>query len=449
MTPLTQVKTVEVPLSDAQRAWIDRADAAVDREWMADLLSRLVEIPSPYGEETAIAGFLAGAMADAGLDAEVQHIDDRSANAMGRLGAGADGPSVLVFAPLDSPFTGRAEDDVPWVGDGIPDHMRPVAQRTGDGIVGLSAHNPKAHIAAAVAAAKALRESGAALTGAVTLAFGAGGAPANPRRGDQRPRVGHGRGCEFMLDEGLTADFAIVAKPGYRVAWEEVGVCWFRVRVRGTQTYVGRKHLLAYRNPIADAAHVVLELEKWFETYTARHTDGVCAAQGAVGAIEGGWPNMPAFVPAACDILVDMRITPRTTPDEARAELEAELARIAAARPGLAFDCETLVAIPGFATDPDSWIIQSCLRAWETIEGRAHEPYIDTSGQTEAVILRRRGIPTARIGLHQHMGPNAEQDRTAKHSMGAVGLADMERYARTLIRAFVDTCTRTRADVNL
>ena len=113
-----------------------------------------------------------------------------------------------------------------------------------------------------------------------------------------------------MLSRGLDSDFAIVAKPGYAVAWEEVGLCWFRVRVRGVQTYVGRKHVLAYRNPIADAAHVIAGLESWFDEYARRHTDGLVAPQGAVGAVQGGWTYKPSMVPAACDLYVDLRISP-------------------------------------------------------------------------------------------------------------------------------------------
>lgn len=447
MIAVTEVETRPAPLSDAQRAWVRDAAARIDEAWMTGLLARLVEIPSPWGEERAIAEALCGVMTEIGLDARVQEIDSQSANAIGTLVGSGDGPSLMIFAPLDSPFTGRAVEDVPWVGDTVPDHMTPKAI-IGDGTVtGLGADNPKAHIVSAIMAAKALIETGAEFGGSLTLAFGAGGAPANPRPGDPRPQTGHGRGCEYMLANGIGSDFAIVAKPGYAVAWEEVGVCWFRVRVRGVQTYVGRKHFLAYRNPIAEAAHVVTGLEEWFTEYADRHTDGLVAPQGAVGAIEGGWTYKPSMVPAACDLYVDMRISPRTPPEQARIELEEALARIAAAHPGLETDCEMIVAIPGFGTDPENWIIQSCIRAWEDIEGRPHKPYLLTSGQTEAVILRRHGIPTARFGLPSVMTKAAAGAEPPAHSMGAVALAGMSRFTHCLIYSIVDTCSREKREV--
>ena len=445
MEAVTQVETIPAALADAQRALIDGAAALIDEAAMTDLLARLVDIPSPFGEEMAIAEFLAETMAGLGLEAGVQRIDGTSANAIGRIGGG-DGPSLLIFAPLDSPFTGRAEDEVPWVGDELPDHMRARAI-VGDGTVtGLSADNPKAHIVSAITAVAALIRAGAHLGGSVTLAFGAGGAPANARPDQGGRRVGHGRGCEYMLENGVGGDFAIIAKPGYAVAWEEVGLCWFRIRVRGVQTYVGRRHFLAYRNPIVEAAPVITALEDWFGRYAERHTDGLVAPQGAVGAIQGGWPYKPAFVPAACDLYVDLRISPRTPPETARRELEDELDRIRAAHPGLEADCEMIVAIPGYGTDPRNWIIQSCIRGWEDTEGKPHRPFLDTSGQTEAVILRRHGIPTARFGLPAVMTASAD---APKHTMGMVEVAGMRRFTRCLIYSIVDTCTRSRAEVGV
>jgi acetylornithine deacetylase/succinyl-diaminopimelate desuccinylase-like protein len=412
---------------------------------MIDLLRRLVETPSPFGEERAIAELIAGSLHACGLDSIVQPIDEVSANAIGRMGSG-EGPSLLLFAPLDSSFTGRAEDEVPWVGDTLPDYMRAQAIVENGSVTGLGADNPKAHITAMIAAAAAIKKAGARLTGSMTLAFGAGGAPANKRPAQTRSNVGHGAGCKHMLEHGLSGDFAIVCKPGYAVAWEEVGLCWFRIRVRGIHNYVGRRHSLTYRNPIVDAAGVVGELEKWFPEYTARHTGGLCAPQGAVGAIEGGWNYKPSFIPAACDLYVDLRISPRTTPLEAKRELEDALTGIKAKTPGLEYDCEMILAIPGHATDPRNWIVQSCIRGWEEVEQKRHRPLLNTSGQTEAVILRHHGIPTARIGLPPAAALNANPSRSTR---GMAKVEDIDRLARCLIYTMIDTCTRELAEVGV
>jgi acetylornithine deacetylase/succinyl-diaminopimelate desuccinylase-like protein len=433
-------------LDDRERErYAARLTGLLDRDWMLRELARIVDIPSPTGEERPLAEHLVELMRELGLKAWVQPIDALSANAIGELGDG-DGPSVMLFAPLDSAFSGIEAEEVPWSGPALRPDQRPVARIEGDGVVGLSADNPKAHIISIISAVAALRKAEVPLTGRVVLAFGAGGAPSNKRPALARWNVGLGAGCEFLLQQGVRADFAIVTKPGYAVQWEEVGVCWFRVRVHGVQSYVGRKHVLAENSPIVKAAALVPLLEEWFKEYSARHTDGLVAPQAAIGAIKGGWTYKPAFTPAACDLYVDMRISPRSTPMEAWRELNGALRAIQerVGEKNLGIDCKLIAAVEGPATPETNWIPQACIRAWEAVEGRKHEPFKLTSGQTEAVILRRHGIPTARIGLPAAMSPGGER---TQHTMGVTRVGGMLKLAEVLSRALIDTCTRSLEDV--
>jgi succinyl-diaminopimelate desuccinylase len=430
-------------LDDRERErYAARMAGLFDRDWMLQELARVVDIPSPTGEERRLAEHLVQLMRELDLKAWVQPIDALSANAIGELGEG-DGPSVMLFAPLDSAFSGVESEEVPWSGPALRPDQRPVARIEGDGVIGLSADNPKAHIISTISAVAAIKKAEVPLTGRIVVAFGAGGAPSNKRPALGRWNVGHGTGCEFLLQQGVRADYAIVTKPGYAVQWEEVGVCWFRVRVHGVQTYVGRKHVLAEDNAIAKAAALVPLLEEWFKEYSARHTDGLVAPQAAVGAIEGGWTYKPAFPPAACDLYIDMRINPRSTPMEAWRELNSAL-RVMAKRHDVTMDCRLIAAVEGPATAETSWIVQACIRAWEAVEGRKHEPFKLTSGQTEAVILRRHGVPTARVGLPAAMSPGGER---GKHTMGVTKVGGMVKLAEVLARALIDTCTRNLEEV--
>jgi len=439
-----RIGSTVAPLSDSDRArYASRLAGFLDRDWMLRELARIVDIPSPLGEERRIAEHLVDLMRELGLKAATQPIDPLSANAIGELGDG-DGPSVMLFAPLDTALSGVEAEEVPWIGPALrPDHV-PAARIDGDGVVGLSADNPKAHIIAILAAVAAVRKAEGPLTGRIVVALGAGGAPSNKRPDLSRWNVGHGTGCEFLLQQGVRADFAIVAKPGYAVQHEEVGVCWFRVRVHGTQSYVGRKHVLIEDNAIVKAAALIPLLEQWFREYADRHTDGLVAPQGAIGAIEGGWKYKPAFTPAACDIYVDMRISPRTTPMQAWRELNDALGRFAQDR-NIVADCKLITAVEGPGTPDDDWIPRACIRAWEAVEGRKHEPFKLTSGQTEAVIFRRHGIPTARIGLPAQMSPTGGE--RMQHTMGSTKVGGIVKLAEVLARTLVDTCTRSMEEI--
>jgi len=308
-------------------------------------------------------------------------------------------------------------------------------------VLGLGAQNPKGHGACIVAAVEAIAAAGIPLAGDLHAGFGAGGMPANPRRADLGP--GHGVGCRHVV-EVLRPDHAVIAKSGWAVSWEEVGLTWFEVRVPGTHTYVGSRHLLPYRNAIDAAGQIIHGLERWFETWAEEHRDGLVAPQGVVAAIEGGWPYMPAFTTAECRFWLDLRISPRTSPAEAAEALRAELDRLASQIP-TAVDIRQMVAIPGTRTEPDAWIVRSAISAWEAIEGRPHQPIAGLSGATDANILRAMGVPTARIGLPKVRPDNLEVD--FQLGMNAVDVNDMAQLSEHLIRVAVDTCTRSSEEL--
>ncbi|HEY7062444.1 MAG TPA: peptidase dimerization domain-containing protein [Chloroflexota bacterium] len=441
----TDVPVTQLPLSAEQRGWLERAWAQVDADRIAQLNLDLTNIPSPTGEERAIAEFLTRYMGVAGFDARYQPIDEQQGNAVGRLRGSGEGPELLLYAPTDVAFAGSEEEDVPWIGPSVRADLRPHASREGDDVIGLGAENPKAYVTCVVAAAEAVARAGVPLRGDVIVGLGAGGMPTNKRPGLGRWNTGQGNGCSFMLEQGVRGDFAILAKPGYAVAWEEVGISWHRVGVKGTLNYTGIRHVVPYTNPIVEATKVIAGLEEWFPEYSARNTSGLVAPQGSIGAVEGGWTYKPAFVPRLCNLYVDLRVSPRTDPMEVKHQLEAALHHIEGKHPELELDYEMILAIPGTHTDPQNWIVQSLMRAWEAREGRPHEARGGTSGATDAAILRGRGIPTARLGLPRAVPPAAYPG----FSMGVAHVPAMRRLTECLVYAIVDTCTRDRGEVGL
>ncbi len=211
------------------------------------------------------------------------------------------------------------DDDEPYIRDGD--------------VVGMGAENPKGYAACVVAAAQAIKAAAVPLQGSLLVGLGAGGMPTNRRPSSQKFNAGQGAGCAFMLEQGVRGDFAIIAKPGWSVAWEEVGLCWFKVIVRGDLNYTGVRHVVKGRNPIVHAAKVIGLLEEWFAEYTEKNTSGLVAPQGSINAIQAGWTHKPAFVPAACHFFVDLRISPRVSPVEAKRQFGEAIERIVKANP--------------------------------------------------------------------------------------------------------------------
>lgn len=422
-----------------QHQWVERARKAIDINRVRELVVGMVDTPSPTGQEATLARWLASRLSEGGLQGQYQPIDPDQGNAIGCWSGNGGGDSVLLYAPIDTFTVGTDEEDLPWIGPELRADMRPGAEVVGDYVIGLGASNPKGHAAAVITAAEALATADVPLAGDVFVGLGAGGMPTNGRIRDglSRHNTGQGVGCSFMIEQGMWPDHAVIAKPGWAVAWEEVGLCWFETRVHGRFSYVGSRHRMPYRNAVADAGIVVAELERWFPDYAIAHTDGLVAPQGIVASIEGGWPRLAAASSALCRFTVDLRISPRTSPAQARREFGAAIDRIRSAHPEIEIDWKMVLAIPGTATPQDAPVVQAAIAAWEEAEGRPHQPIIENSGATDANILRNRGLSTARIGMDR-IGPEAPLPLDFASGQNVVDLREVERLARTLIHLAVD-----------
>jgi succinyl-diaminopimelate desuccinylase len=419
-----------------------RAFERVRQDRLAEALARIIDIPSPTGEEGPLAREIVSLLRQCGVAAKEQVVQGAQSNAVGVLRGTGNGHSLLLYSPIDTVTSNDSSEDLPWAGQTLRRDMTARSWREGDTVFGLGAQNPKAHAACILVAAEALAATEAPLRGDLLVGFGAGGMPTDSRPG-QPPDTGHGVGCAHMLRSTPRPDYAIIAKTGWFVSWEEVGLAWYEVRVRGTHTYVGSRHLLPYVNAIRQAARVVERLEAWFPTWAEAHRDGLVAPQGVVSFIEAGTERTAAFTPAECRVRFDLRLSPRTAPEAADQAVE-RLLRELATDFEIDLTWRRLVAIPGTTTSPDNWIIRSSIESWEALSGMSHEPILGLSGATDANILRRHGIPTARVGLPK--APIAGLD--FQLGMNAAHLAHMEQLTKFLIRTALITCNRDRGAQN-
>jgi acetylornithine deacetylase/succinyl-diaminopimelate desuccinylase-like protein len=418
----------------------DTAVAAISRERLVEVVAAMVDIPSPTGDERPLAEALVGWMDTAGIEANLQPIDATQANAWGRIRGDRTGSDLMLYAPIDTWSTGDPTIDVPFVGPRVRPDMTPHAQVTADTVVGLGAMNPKGHAACNLVAAEVLRAAKVPLRGDLLVAFGAGGMPTNAY--DDRPRrnVGQGVGASFLLEQGVWPDHAIISKSFWGVNRQEVGLAWLDVTVHGLHSYVGARHRLPDDNPIVTAAALVAIIDEWLLAWPGAHQVGETLPQGAISAIDGGLSRMVSGIPASCRMRLDVRLAPGTSPLDARRGLAEHLAAHA---PGDAqIDVDLALAIPGSETPADTEIYRETVAAWESIEGRTHQPPTQQSGATDANILRNRGIPTVRIGLPKVQVEGQELDYAG--GMNTVDIAAMVRLTELLVRVAVATCTRTR-----
>ncbi len=423
-------------------AKLDEVLGGITPDRLMELTVMLVDVASPTGGELPLARVIGTLLTKMGLESHVQPIDDRQGSAWGRLRSTRTSPDLLLYAPIDTLSSGDAAHDLPWAGEVMADHMWPQALVDGDVIRGLGAMNPKGHAACVLAAAEVLAAAAVPLTGDVLVAFGAGGMPANADPGSDRQHIGQGVGASFLLEQGVWADQALIAKSHWAVSRQEVGLAWVDVTVHGLHSYVGARHRIDYRNPIGEAAGLVQRLEAWLrDTYPRDHTTGEVAPQGVVSAIDGGLPQVAATVPASCRLRLDLRLAPDQSPLSARREVAAVVEEWAD-KTGVRTDVELALAIPGSQTPADAPVVQACIAAWEREEGRDHTAPTGQSGATDANILRNRGIPTARIGLPKVQVDGGELDFAA--GMNTVTADSMVRLTRVLVHTALILCSSTK-----
>src|SRR5690606_40563 len=113
-----------------------------------------------------------------------------------------------------------------------------------------------------------------------------------------------------------------------------------------------------FRSSILPASTIIQEIEAWLPEYTKQHTAGTVEPHGWISAVRSGWPEKPAFPSAATEIYLDVRINPRTSPADVRADFARLMADIAKRHPDMEMDWEMIGSTPGGMTDPANWIVQ-------------------------------------------------------------------------------------------
>lgn len=438
--------TVKMPLSAMQNEALAKAKAKLNPQRLKQLLFDITNIHSPTGATRTVSEFVAGRMAEIGLKPTLDPMTEISSNVLGEKRGSGGGATLLLYAPIDTHLEGD-ESDFPWAGSEQFADLRPEAKMADDWVYGLGSSNPKAMVASLLEVATALIEADVPLIGDLNVGFADGGMPVTI---PWRDNAGMSHGLHHLLNRGMAPDFAIIMKPWNWVYHEEPGMGWFKILVKGTLGYAGvPRGLPEFRSSVVPAATVILELEQWLIDYAERNKSGDIYPHGWIAGVRGGWPERPAFPTAVTEIFFDVRISPRTTPGEVKAQFADFMADLKHRFPDINADWEMYGSVPGGTTDPGNWIIQSARRGWEHIEGRAYSTPDPLGGQTDGAALRRLGVPTARIGWPWPASGSPEPIAEGLGGMGATYVPDLMPCLEKILYAAIDTLMRPRSELGL
>src|SRR5438552_511460 len=307
--------------------------AHINRDELAQLGCDLTSIPSPTGQEKAIAEFILAWFEGNGLKAVRQDVEVDRPNAVGILKGDGTGLSLGFNGHTDTSFTGT-DADLRMVAN-IEPEAELKGRIVGNKVQGLGISNMKGGVAAFMIAGKALSRSGIALKGDVVLAAVVGEisrTPVGPWQSSQYR--GEGIGTRHLLAHGMHTDYAVCADGSdLNIVWTQTGVVQVKITTFGQpEAAWGTKRSdfpMEQKNAIVKMTKIIGAIEKWGaefeEKYVYASPTGPLLPKVNIGGIEGGAPYRPNYFPGVCSIYVDVRMPPQLRPVAIKHELETVL----------------------------------------------------------------------------------------------------------------------------
>ena len=307
--------------------------ACIDRNELAQLGCDLTSIPSPTGQEKAIAEFILGWFEANGLKAVRQEVEPDRPNAVGILKGDGGGLSLGFNGHTDTSYTGTSAD-LRMVAT-IEPESELKGRVVGDKVQGLGVSNMKGGVAAFMIAGKALKRSGIRLKGDVVLAAVVGEISRTPIGPWQAQEYrGEGIGTRHLLAHGMHTDYAVCCDGSdLNIVWTQTGVVQVKITTFGQpEAAWGTKrsqYPMEQKNAIVKMTKIIDAIERWGERFEQHYVHdsptGPLLPKVNIGAIEGGAPYRPNYFPGVCAIYVDGRMPPQVRPVTIKHEIEQVL----------------------------------------------------------------------------------------------------------------------------
>jgi acetylornithine deacetylase/succinyl-diaminopimelate desuccinylase-like protein len=426
----------------AAGAALERIWASIDQDAVCRLAMDLAAIPSPTGEEAALADFIVGWFADLGIATIRQEVEEGRANAVGIVPGRGDGPSLMFNGHMDTGAPVRHEDVGPLP---APEPVMP-PRIDGDLLFGTGMDNMKSGLAAIMSAAAAVHASGPALGGDLIVAAVAGEmdrAPVDQYQG--RHFRGKGVGTRFLLTHGVVSDYALIADTShFGVSWAECGDVIVKVSTSGRALYTPFTRRSEdpglSENAIVKMARLVEALERWGSEYEQRSVyrfgGGEVHPKVSITSMAAGAPFKVANTPPHASVYVDVRLPPGELPIEVLRELRSVLEAS-----GIDHRLEPYLTQRGYERTGVEPLVEAVDEAHRMVRGTP-PPQIDpaeTSMWTDTNLYHEAGIPSVKFGIGAALRDSADGELGGKtripHSTSVADLVDATRmYAAVAAR---------------
>ena len=380
---------------------------ALDEARLKAFARELIRTPSLSMEEEAVSRIVESEMKSLGYD-EVR-VDDLF-NVVGVIKGSGTGPTLLFNGHIDHAGVGSMKDPFSAeVIDGRPfDHDGPV-------IYGRGACDMKGAVAAMVHAGAMIKQAGVSLSGNVLITCVA------------REEMARGEGIRRLLENGLTADFAVSGEAtGLQVYVGHRGKFEAKVTTRGRTSHGGYPQ---------GGINAIFKMNAFFNALQADYPlpDHDFLGKATVTALDiSASPGaLTPIVPDRCEAVIDRRFFPDETEESLLEGFRQLFAAVKERDPEFEAVIEPLKWFPAMFTDPDEAIVQSMIRARRQILGETGEIGAWYFG-VDGTFINQAGIPC--VGL----GPGNEY--LAHTPRDVVPVRDLMDAARIYAALIEDVC---------
>ncbi|HEY7248258.1 MAG TPA: M20/M25/M40 family metallo-hydrolase [Xanthobacteraceae bacterium] len=414
--------------------------AHIDRNELAQVGCDLASIPSPTGQEKAIAEYILTWFEANGIKAVRQEVAPDRPNAVGIIKGSGTGLSLGFNGHTDTSFTGTSAD-LRMVANMEPD-AELKGRIVGDKVQGLGISNMKGGLASFMVAGKALKRSGIKLKGDVILACVVGEISRSPIGPWQSQEYrGEGVGTHHLLTHGMHTDYAVCCDGSdLNVVWTQTGVVQMKITTWGkAEAAWGTRRSdfpMEKVNAIVKMSKIIAALEDWgavFEqNYVYNSPTGPLWPKVNIGAIEGGAPYRPNYFPGVCSICVDVRTPPQVRPLTVQREAEQTLDKL-----GLDYELQVYKSLLGHEGKNVGPLVQSAEEVFAHLFGRKIKPETPDRASiwTDTNIYNELGIPAIKIG---------PRGRRISARNEEIDVEEMMKAARIYALMALDICNRER-----
>jgi acetylornithine deacetylase len=412
-----------------------KAASHITVDKVRDLLMELVDIASPTGKESDVAHHLVDRMRRAGLDTDLQLVDEGRPNAVGHWRGRGDGLNLLFTGHMDTSYSG---DEEHLSGEGF----KPKAVFRDGWVFGLGANNMKSGLASALVAIEAIIKAGMELDG--DMSFGAVVGEIEKSAVEEFQGVeysGYGIGTRHLVTHGVTADFAVLAEPtGLRISVANMGCIWLRITVGGTVAHSALANKPNVVNAIAVMHELQTDVAQWARDYEAAHVFMGERPNVTIAAIRGGAPWRLSRNPHSCSLYLDIRTVPGQTVDGVKRDLRRVLRSFAERSNTPEPHLHVLVSDPPTVLDEKLPVIQALGAAASEVMGERPPSIIRRPG-ADAVHLTAYGVPCVAFGPGGRMHPDTRG--AGMHAFGEhVLVDDCVVAAKIYLATALDLCSR-------